>query len=317
MEVKALILPKQSAIDQMYSELGTSEAKIAIDLKILKEWMRKQPHLPNPDDGEKTVDEKRIKMFLILCKNSMEKTKVKLDQHYTVKPSAPEYFSKWDPTLPELIQSMKLSLFVPLPNPTHEGHRVVLYSARTTEDVDKFVYNDFIKLCFMTYDLRIAQLDACKTDIYILDLNNFTMNHVTTFLLNVKKAVECTFEAYPMRIHEIHMVNVKSFIQPLMNIVISLMKKKISNRIFNHNSIEELKNYIGPSILPLNYGGSYPKTSDEVIDEWYDELTKHREWLIAQESIVADKSKRPKNCNTNLDSFGTATEGSFRKLEVD
>ncbi|XP_050442756.1 alpha-tocopherol transfer protein-like isoform X2 [Adelges cooleyi] len=317
MEVKALILPKQSAIDQMYSELGTSEAKIAIDLKILKEWMRKQPHLPNPDDGEKTVDEKRIKMFLILCKNSMEKTKVKLDQHYTVKRSAPEYFSKWDPTSPELIQSMKLSFFVPLPNPTHEGHRVVLYSARTAEDVDKFVYDDFIKSCFITYDLRIAHLDTCKKDIYILDTINLSMNHMTVFLLNVKKTIECMFAAYPTRIHEIHIVNKKSFLQPLLNIVIRLLKKKISNRIFNHNSIEELKNYIDPSILPLNYGGSYPKTSDEVIDEWYVELTKHREWLIAQESIVADKSKRPKNSNTNLDSFKNATEGSFRKLEVD
>ncbi|XP_050444401.1 alpha-tocopherol transfer protein-like isoform X3 [Adelges cooleyi] len=278
--------------------------------------MRKQPHLPNPDDDGKIIDEKRIKMFLIMCKNSLERTKVKLDQHYTVKLSIPEYYSTWDPCLPEIVQSMKLSVFVPLPRPTHEGHRVCLYCVRTKDD-DKFVCNDFMKLCQMSFDLRLAKLDTFKKDIYIFDSNNFSMNYVTAILRNIKKIVESSFMAYPMQLHEIHIINTKSFIQPLINVTLSLLKHKISGRVLIHKSIEELKNYIDPSVLPLNYGGTFSKTSEEIIDEWHNELIRHREWLITQTSIVADNSKRPKNSNDNSDSIENIIEGSFRKLDVD
>ncbi|XP_050439462.1 clavesin-2-like isoform X2 [Adelges cooleyi] len=316
METKTLILPSPSTINEIYSELDTSEEKMELDIKILKEWMQKQPHLPNPDDDEKLIDEKRIKMFLIMCKNSLEKTKVKLDQHYTIKLSIPEHYSKWDPTSPEMVQAMKLSYFVPLPKPTHEGHRVTIQCVRT-EDADNYVFKDHVKMYIMELDLRIAKLDIYKKDVIIFDAKNTTMNHVTSILPYFKKAIESLLAAYPLRLHEIHFINVKSFVHPLVNVGLSLLKKKLANRAFNHKSVEELKSYIDPSILPLDYGGTYPKMSDEIVDDWHDEMMKHREWFIAQSSIVADNSKRPKNSNNDLDNFENAIEGSFRKLEVD
>lgn len=73
--------------------------------------------------------------------------------------------------------------------------------------------------------------------------------------------------------------------KPVSNLLLSFLKKKIADKvdisrlksflevlqwniyfqIFYHKSIDELKNYIDHSILPLNYGGTYPKTSDEII----------------------------------------------------
>ncbi|XP_050438915.1 clavesin-2-like isoform X1 [Adelges cooleyi] len=315
METNSLILPTPSTISKIYSKLGTSQIKIDLDVTLLKEWMRKQPHLPNPNDDGKIIDEKRIKMFLITCKNSLEKTKVMLDQHYTIKLLVPEYLSKWDPSLPENIQSMKLSSFVPLPKPTHEGHRVSLCYLRN-KDLHTFVCHDFFKLCLMAHDLRIAKLDIYNKDIFIIDLNNFSMSHVTACMPNIKKMFESTL-AYPYRLHEAHLINTKSFMQPILNIVTSFLSTKISCRVNYHKSIEELKNYIDPSILPLNYGGTFPKTSDEITDDWHDELIRHREWFITQSSIVADNSKRPKSSNNNLDYIENSIEGSFRKLEVD
>ncbi|XP_050444396.1 alpha-tocopherol transfer protein-like [Adelges cooleyi] len=316
METNTLVLPTPSTISKIYSDLGTSETQIDLDVKLLKEWMRKQPHLPNPDDAGKIIDEKRIKMFLIMCKNSLEKTKVKLDQYYSIKVLLPEYSSNLDPTSPEILQAMKICSNVPLPNPTHEGHRVSVFCLRN-EDVDKYVFNDAVKLCAMTFDLRIAKLDSFNKNIFIFDSNNCSMNHVTAMLPNTKKLFGSAFVAYPIRIHEIHVINHKSFLQPLTNISLKLVKKKIADRVFFHKSIEELKNYIDPSILPPNYGGTFPKTLDEIIDEWHNELIRHREWLITQSTIVADNSKRPKNSNNILDSTGNAIEGSFRTLEVD
>ncbi|XP_050429722.1 alpha-tocopherol transfer protein-like [Adelges cooleyi] len=313
METQTLMLPSPSTINQMYTELGTSETKLDLDVKILKEWMRKQPHLPNPDDDEKIIDEKRLKTCLFMCKNSLEKTKVMLDQHYTVKLSAPEYFSEWDPTLPEIVQTMKLFCYVPLPNPTHEGHRVSIYCKRT-EDAQHFVIDDYMKLCFMVFDLRVAKLDTYKKEISIVDCNNFSMNFVAALFPSIKKGLEMLFATYPLRIHGIHIINANSFVNPFINLALSLIKKKVASRVINHKSIDDLKNYIEPSVLPLDYGGTYPKTSDEIMDDWYDELKNHREWLMTQSSIIADNSKRPKNSNNHLDN---AMEGSFRKLDVD
>ncbi|XP_050429716.1 alpha-tocopherol transfer protein-like isoform X2 [Adelges cooleyi] len=272
METKMLMQPSPSTINQMYTELGTSETKLDLDVKILKEWMRKQPHLPNPDDDENIIDEKRLKTFLLMCKNSLEKTKVMLDQHYTVKLSAPEYFSKWDPTLPEIVRTIKQS---------------------------------------------ISKLDTCKKEIGIIDCTNMSMNYVAAFIPCIKKIIESVFGAYPLRTHGIHLINTNSFVNPLINLSLTILKKKVAGRMINHKSIEDLKNYIEPSVLPLDYGGTYPKTSDEIIDDWYDELKKHREWLIAQSSIVADNSKRPKNSINHSDDVGNDIEGSFRKIEVD
>lgn len=56
-----------------------------------------------------TVDERRIRLFLILCKNSMERTKESLDQYYTIKSMIPEFFGDRDPTLPPLERSMDTS----------------------------------------------------------------------------------------------------------------------------------------------------------------------------------------------------------------
>lgn len=85
---------------------------------------------------------------------------------------------------------MFFSCWVPLPKPTHEGYRVSLYCLRS-RCVDKFNFRDIAKLSVMTYELRIAKLDTYKKDIFIYDLDNLSMNHVTAILPSWKKANYC------------------------------------------------------------------------------------------------------------------------------
>lgn len=46
---KTLVLPTPDKMNEILQELGTSEAKIDVDVKTVAEWMRKQPHLPDPE----------------------------------------------------------------------------------------------------------------------------------------------------------------------------------------------------------------------------------------------------------------------------
>lgn len=50
---KTLILPTPEELNEIYRELGMSEDKINVEVKAIAEWMRKQPHLPNPESKKK------------------------------------------------------------------------------------------------------------------------------------------------------------------------------------------------------------------------------------------------------------------------
>lgn len=49
MATKTLLLPTPDKLKEIYQDLGTTEEKVNADVLTIMEWMRKQPHLPNPD----------------------------------------------------------------------------------------------------------------------------------------------------------------------------------------------------------------------------------------------------------------------------
>lgn len=51
-EKSLLVLPTPDELNEIYRELGTSADKIDADAKTVAEWMRKQPHLPDPEGTE-------------------------------------------------------------------------------------------------------------------------------------------------------------------------------------------------------------------------------------------------------------------------
>ncbi|VVC40270.1 Cellular retinaldehyde binding/alpha-tocopherol transport,CRAL/TRIO, N-terminal domain,CRAL-TRIO lipid [Cinara cedri] len=310
MATQTLMLPTQEKLHEIYQDLGMAEDKIDVDVQILMEWMRKQSHLPDPE-----VDERRIRLFLILCKNSLERTKEALDQYYTIKSTVPEFFANRDPTKPELLNSMKTSLFIPLPKLTPEGYRISLSRLRTSE-VDNFEFADYVKVNFMSIDIRVSKIDFFKKEIFIFDLDKFTMSHLAAILPQIKNFIYCATTAYPLRIQQVHIINMPSYAQSMVNMVLGFLKKKIASRIMIHNSVADLKKHVNIDILPLDYGGTFPKTSEEITEEWKDELIKHKDWFLAQNSVVCDETRRAKKPNVKVNALA-GVEGSFRKLEVD
>lgn len=70
--------------------------EIERDIKLLREWLDTQPHLP------KDMDDGRLRTFLRGCKFSLEKVKKKLDMYYTMRNAIPEFFSNRDINREEL-----------------------------------------------------------------------------------------------------------------------------------------------------------------------------------------------------------------------
>lgn len=89
---------EEEKVRQVYKK---SKADVKEDIKILKEWISKQKHLPqNQDDG-------RLERFLVRNKFRLEQTKKKLDNYYTLKGRHSEFFRDMDLTSPSLKRNLE------------------------------------------------------------------------------------------------------------------------------------------------------------------------------------------------------------------
>lgn len=82
------------------------------------------------------------------------------------------------------------SLFIPLPKLTPEGYRVSLSRIRSPE-IDNFEFSDYVKVNFMSIDIRLSKLDMFKKEIFVFDLKDITMTLLTSMLPHMKKFVYC------------------------------------------------------------------------------------------------------------------------------
>ena len=63
------------------------------DLKAIKEWIKKQPHL----NKYIRQDDDFLLWFLRGTKFSLEKAKEKIENWNTIRSMCPEFFTQWDP----------------------------------------------------------------------------------------------------------------------------------------------------------------------------------------------------------------------------
>lgn len=59
-----LVLPTPDELNEIYRELGTSEHSVNADVKTIAEWMRKQPHLPDPEGKVRRTRRRLIVVIL-------------------------------------------------------------------------------------------------------------------------------------------------------------------------------------------------------------------------------------------------------------
>ncbi|KAG8292591.1 hypothetical protein J6590_034784 [Homalodisca vitripennis] len=83
----SLIGPDLHQSKLIWEEIGeTGPDKLENNIKLLKEWISCQPHLP------KNYDERMLPLVVRGCKHNLERAKVKVDTYYSVRGSVPEIF---------------------------------------------------------------------------------------------------------------------------------------------------------------------------------------------------------------------------------
>lgn len=304
-----LVQPTEEMSKFIQVELNENPATREKDVEAIKEWLIKQPHLPQFDD------EQRIMTFLRGCKFSLEKCKYKLDMYFTMRAMVPEFFSNRDVKNPSLQELLRLVQIPPLPGLTKNGRRVIVMRG-IEKDVPTPSVSEAMKLALMIGDVRLREEShGVAGDVYILDASVATPTHFAKFTpALVKKFLVCVQDAYPVKLKEVHVINISPLVDTIVTFVKPLIKEKIRNRIFLHSDIKTLYEHVPREMLPAEYGGDAGPIQD-IHEMWIKKLEEYTPWFKEQESVKANEALRPDKPKTYDDLFGL--DGSFRQLAID
>lgn len=116
---------------------------------------------------------------------------------------------------------------------------------------------DIMKLVLMIGDIRLLEEQVgVAGDVYIFDASVATPGHFAKFTpAIVKKFLICVQEAYPVKLKEVHIVNVSPLVDTIINFVKPFLKEKIRQRIHFHSNVESLYKVVPKAMLPKEYGG--------------------------------------------------------------
>jgi len=293
------------------NNLGEDPARLAQDLASIKAWIAKSPHLHSirQDDGF-------LITFLRGCKFSLERTKEKLDFHFTVRGNLPSWFDGWDPRFPEIKHIIKAGIYIPLPGYDRHGRKVIVMRGGLS-DPDTMKKDDEFKTSTMVMESAMNgdhQAVICGV-VLIQDLDNMTLAHAISPAV-AKKAMTVWQDAYPTRPKALHFINMPPVMESLFKMVQGFQKEKMRQRNHVHpkGDYSKMQEDLGLEVLPKEYGGTNTSL-DELREYWIDEIDKKRDWLLEQPKFKTDEKKRPGKPKSHSDIFGI--EGSFRKLEID
>ncbi|CAH0603258.1 unnamed protein product [Chrysodeixis includens] len=292
-------------------ELFEEPGRVAGDLQHIKDWIAKQPHL------RARTDDQWLVAFLRGCKFSLERTKQKLDLHYSVRTMAPELYGiHYDN--PFFEEMLSLGVFIVLPkSPAPDAPLVSIvrpgrYDASKHSIMDVLAAsNNLLKILLVDNDNAIVAGSQS-----ILDLEGVTMAHFLQMTSStMKKMIVMSQDASPLRMKGTHYLNTPPGFETILTAMKLLLNEKNKNRLFVHNkNYEELYKHIPQDVLPIEYGGK-AGTIAEISDYWRAKVKEYSAWLDEDLQYGTDESKRPGKPKTAEDMFGV--EGSFRQLEFD
>ncbi|XP_039302240.1 alpha-tocopherol transfer protein-like [Solenopsis invicta] len=278
------------------------------DIQSLREWCEKQPHLPKIEDSF-------LALFLHSNYYNIEPTKNTIENYYTTRTHLPEFFCNRDPLEEKRLQVFKVTAYSPLSGVTKEGY-AMMYATFVDGDPSHFNLNAVVKYFFMLCDILFLTNGTNNGFVFIGNADKLSFGHVARISpLAAKKALYYVQEAMPVRLKEIHVINVPPAVELLMNIVKPFMKKEMIDMIHFHSSLESLSKYIPIDALPNEMNGK-GGSIQELAEIQVKRLEDYREWFLQDEATgrVNEALRIGKSKSAN-DLFGV--EGNFRKLDID
>ncbi|XP_054261625.1 retinol-binding protein pinta-like [Macrosteles quadrilineatus] len=296
---------------RLYSEYNMTSQTVGQDVQMLKQWMGKQPHLP--DVSSLKMIDNWLEGLLLLTKNSIERAKAYIDSYFSIRTAVPNIFhhrSCKDLEIRESYKHVKLAL---LPGLTEEGHRVLLMKIDSS-DPSLFNLEPLIKRCSMAVDFYL-QHGVDFTGLHVVhDLQNLALGHASRFSLQLMKIMSMAMKAYPCRIPKITLVNTPYFVDKMIAIFRPFISPKLMARVTSYKDASQLLDILPARLVPKDYGGD-ASSVDDLNQFWMDKFEQSAEFFALCDSLKTDERKRLGKKKFSVTDFGE--NGSFRQLTVD
>ncbi|CAH1399772.1 unnamed protein product [Nezara viridula] len=284
-----------------------TKSEIEDDLKRLREWLSKQPHLP------KNIDNEILSAYVHGTK-SLEIAKQKLDAYYSSKSKAPHLFSfpardTEDDSFKKGCEALKIFF---LPEMTSERYLVLF----VTFDLDfsKFDHVQYLVRMMMMVELAMLRWPDAEGVVLATDLSGMDVSILSKVNITISGFFIHWFQkTIPMKLKKAVAVNAPKFFETMMNsFVRPFLSKKIFERIIiTSEGVTVLNKYIHEPLLPIDFGGN-EKSSSDLNKYWIEELKNNKDWFLKTSQQFVDETKRPAD---KLNTYGV--DGTFRSLMVD
>ncbi|XP_069360357.1 alpha-tocopherol transfer protein-like [Maniola hyperantus] len=279
----------------------------------IKDWLNKQPHLPND------VEDILLRRFYLSCDQSLERVKKTIDLFFTIRSTTPELFLKRDPWAPEIRRVFEIADMCPLPHKTKENYRVFIYGLNNP-DYDLFNFVDAVKTFFMLADTRLTEEDDIPSgEIPIFDTNNITLKFIGKINLAIlRKYMLYTQASIPIRLKQVHIINAPAYIGKIFALCKPFLNADVAKLIrFHEPGSDTLYKDVPRELLPNEYGGKAGSV-EQIKRYWMKRVEAKRNWFLANDKNWAvDEALRPAANNDEKTRRIKDLPGSFRSLAFD
>lgn len=178
----------------------------------------------------------------------------------------------------------------------------------------QFDFDKIIKTFFLAADHRFSINDeklpfgVNDGDVPIFDMTGFTYRHVTKLTFSTLRCyMKFTQEAFPVRLKQIHLINVSPVLSKVLMILRPFMKAQVRELLnFHSPNATTLFEHVPQELLPTEYGGKAGNMCD-IKKNFVRQIEKNREYLID------DSYWKPRDSNNNQ----TQLESNLRSLSID
>ncbi|XP_040157315.1 alpha-tocopherol transfer protein-like [Anopheles arabiensis] len=255
-------------------------------IEKITHWLTAQPHLPQ-------IQEHEIAQFLHANYGNEEATQRTIENYYTLRTNYRDCFTDRDVFNDAMQTALRIMMFTILPGETKEGYKMV-YTRLLTSDASHFNHPQILKFMTMCLDLWVKLEGNAKGHIMLMDMHGMHVGHMTKMnMAAVKKHMFYVQDALPIRLKQLHFINVVPFMNWLMSLVRPLLHKEVEEMINMHVGLGKLHEDIPIECLPNEVGGTAGSVQ-ELHDSFKEKLYANSEWFKATESQNSvDETKRP------------------------
>ncbi|XP_063924916.1 uncharacterized protein LOC135138825 [Zophobas morio] len=299
---------EETILENVFKIFNKDKENAEDDIQTIQKWVSEQPHFLQP------LERRSVANFLILNKFSIEKTKQKIDNYYTIRTKLEEVYKEMNPKFSSYVKEVNQIAYCTLHPQLLDYNRVLFFRIRNPNLVEKLNPYAVLRYIAAYQEMRIRE-DVMHGDILVYDCKHipasFFLKLTPTFMY--KSLMMIYQQIYSFRMKALYVINLPSFGETVITILKMVSKPKIFERMHFSSEDTIIKEKFPEDFLPVDFGGkgmSLEKLQEIMVSEY----EQHASFFEHLEKFKVDESRRPAKLE-NDEMLGFY--GNFKKLNVD